>query len=152
RDQWHSMTRSGISARLGAHRPEPFLEIHPLDAKACGLTHGGFARVSTRHGACILKVMACAGQQRGSIFAPIHWSDANASSAPVGDLVAPKVDPFSGQPEAKATPVAVAPVAFAYRGFALAREPLILPDGTWWARVALPGAAGTLFATNDAPM
>ena len=31
-------------------------------------------------------------------------------------------------------------------------EPLALPDGTWWARVALPGAAGILFATNDAPM
>ena len=31
------------------------------------------------------------------------------------------------------------------------REPLALPDGTWWARVALPGAAGILFATNDAP-
>jgi len=53
-------------------------------------------------------------------------------------LVSPQTDPFSGQPEAKATPAAVAPVAFAYRGFALAREPLTLPDGTWWARVALP--------------
>jgi assimilatory nitrate reductase catalytic subunit len=152
RDQWHSMTRSGQSPKLGAHKPEPFLEIHPLDAKAHGLSNNGFARVRSRHGACTLKVVTSASQQRGSIFAPIHWSDANASSARVGDLVSPQVDPFSGQPEAKATPVAVAPVAFAYRGFALAREPLTLPDGTWWARVALPGTAGTLFATNDAPM
>jgi assimilatory nitrate reductase catalytic subunit len=100
----------------------------------------------------MLKVVTSASQQRGSIFAPIHWSDANASSARVGDLVSPQTDPFSGQPETKATPVAVVPVGFAYRGFALAREPLTLPEDTWWARVALPGAAGTLFATNDAPM
>src|SRR6266567_1394564 len=34
RDQWHTMTRSGQSARLGAHMPEPFVEVHPVDAKA----------------------------------------------------------------------------------------------------------------------
>jgi assimilatory nitrate reductase catalytic subunit len=152
RDQWHSMTRSGQSPKLGAHKPEPFLEIHPLDAKTHGLANNGFARVRSRHGAGTLKVVTSASQQRGSIFAPIHWSDANASSARIGDLVSPQTDPFSGQPEAKATPVAVAPVTFAYRGFALARQPLAMPAGTWWARVALPGAAGMLFATNDAPM
>ena len=37
RDQWHSMTRTGQSPKLGAHKPEPFVEIHPLDAKAHGL-------------------------------------------------------------------------------------------------------------------
>lgn len=152
RDQWHSMTRTGLSARLGAHRPEPFVEIHPLDAKASGLTHGGFARVSSRHGTCVLKVSCCAGQQRGSIFVPIHWSDTSASSARVGDLVAPHTDPFSGQPEAKATPAKVEPVAFACRGFALARSPIALPESAWWARVALPDASGCLFASDDGPM
>ena len=152
RDQWHSMTRSGQSSKLAAHKPEPFLEIHPLDAKIYGLSHDGFARVGSRHGACTLKVVTSASQQRSSVFAPIHWSDTSASSARVGDLVSPQTDPFSGQPEAKATPVAVAAVTFAYRGFALARKPLALPEGTWWVRVALPdGAAGTLFAANDAP-
>ena len=29
RDQWHTMTRSGLSPRLGAHAPEPFVEVHP---------------------------------------------------------------------------------------------------------------------------
>jgi assimilatory nitrate reductase catalytic subunit len=152
RDQWHSMTRSGQSPKLGAHRPEPFVEVHPLDAKAYGLSPGGFARVESRHGSCILKVVTSAGQQRGSVFAPIHWSDTNASSARVGGLVSPQTDPYSGQPEAKATPVAVAPVAFAYRGFAMARTPLALPPGTWWSQVALAGSTGWLLATNDAPM
>ena len=32
RDQWHTMTRSGTSPRLGQHLPEPFVEVHPDDA------------------------------------------------------------------------------------------------------------------------
>ncbi len=149
RDQWHSMTRSGLSPTLGAHRPEPLVEVHPADAEQHGISHNGFATVSTAHGRCILKVAVSAAQQRGSIFAPIHWSDLTASSARIGDLVAPFTDPFSGQPEAKATPAAIAPVEFAWRGFALSRRPLALPSGTWWARIAMPDASGCTFATNE---
>ncbi len=29
RDQWHTMTRTGASPRLGQHLPEPFVEISP---------------------------------------------------------------------------------------------------------------------------
>ena len=47
------MTRTGMSPRLGAHRPEPFVEVHPHDASAHGLADGGFARVATAHGACV---------------------------------------------------------------------------------------------------
>ena len=149
RDQWHTMTRSGLSPTLGAHRPEPFIEVHPADAEAYGLRHDGFAKVSTAYGSCILKVVVSDAQRRGSVFAPIHWSDLNASSARIGDLVTPATDPFSGQPEFKATPTAIAPVDFAWRGFALSRRPLALPSGTWWARVAVPDASGCTFATNQ---
>jgi len=149
RDQWHTMTRSGLSPRLALHCPEPFVEVNPDDARAAGLDPGGFARVTTRHGAAVLKVAVSESQRPGSLFAPIHWSDATASSARIGDLVAPETDPLSGQPEAKATPAAIAPAAFAARGFALARRPLALPDGTWWARVAVAGGTGYVLATND---
>ena len=99
RDQWHTMTRTGTSPRLGAHLPEPFVEVHPDDAARHGLADGSFARVTTDHGQCTLKVVVSARQQRGMLFAPIHWSEANASAARVGALVAPVTDPFSGQPE-----------------------------------------------------
>ena len=55
-----------------------------------------------------LKVVVSERQQRGMLFAPIHWSDENASAARVGALVAPVTDPYSGQPETKATPAAIA--------------------------------------------
>ncbi len=151
RDQWHTMTRSGMSARLGAHLPEPFVEVHPTDAKAMELVDGGFAKVTTRWGSCVLKVAVSDRQRRGSLFAPIHWSDETASAARIGDLVMPETDRYSGQPDSKATPATIAPVHFAYRGFALTRQPIDLPDGTWWARVAVANAHGLLLATNEGP-
>ena len=60
RDQWHTMTRTGMSARLGAHLPEPFVEVHPDDAARYGLADGSFARVTTDHGQCTLKVVVSA--------------------------------------------------------------------------------------------
>jgi assimilatory nitrate reductase catalytic subunit len=149
RDQWHTMTRTGLSPRLGQHMPEPFVEIHPADALSFGIKD--FARVATAHGEGIFRVHLSEGQQRGSLFVPIHWNAETASAARACDLVAPATDPYSGQPEAKATPASIAPVEYAYRGFMLTRQPVELPAETWWARVALGGGIGTLIATNEAP-
>jgi assimilatory nitrate reductase catalytic subunit len=148
RDQWHTMTRSGISPRLGQHLPEPFVEVHPDDAAKFGVVDGGFARIVTDYGQCILKVAVSERQQRGMLFAPIHWSEATASSARVGALVAPFTDPFSGQPENKATPASITPYEYVFRGFALSRVQLKLPGHAWWTRVAVTGGYGYLFADN----
>jgi assimilatory nitrate reductase catalytic subunit len=148
RDQWHTMTRTGLSPRLGAHLPEPFVEIHPDDASKYGITDDSFARVTTDYGQCILKAVVSARGQRGTLFAPIHWSEANTSGARVGALVAPLTDPFSGQPESKATPAAIAPYEYVFRGFILARKELELPTSLWWARAAVAGGYGYLFADN----
>src|SRR3984885_4867849 len=148
RDQWHTMTRSGISPRLSQHLPEPFVEIHPGDATRFGVTDGDFARVTTDYGQCTLRVAVSERQQRGMLFAPIHWSEATASAARVGALVAPFTDPYSGQPENKATPVSIAPYEYVFRGFVLSRVRLDLPDHAWWARVAVVGGFGYLFADN----
>jgi assimilatory nitrate reductase catalytic subunit len=100
------MTRSGMSPRLSAHSPEPLVDIHPDDAAASGITDGGFARVTTPHGSAVFRVCLRRGQQRGSIFAPIHWSNATAADAHVGAMAMAENDPLSGQPELKATPAA----------------------------------------------
>ena len=148
RDQWHTMTRTGASPRLGQHLPEPFVEVHPDDALRFGVFDDGFARVTTDYGRCTLKVIVSDRQQRGMLFAPIHWSEATASAARVGALVAPFTDPFSGQPENKATPASIAPYEYVFRGFALSRRPLELPPHALWARVAVTGGYGYLLADN----
>ena len=148
RDQWHTMTRTGASPRLGQHLPEPFVEVHPDDALKYGVTDESFARITTDYGQCTLKVVVSERQQRGMLFAPIHWSEANATRARVGSLVAPHTDPFSGQPENKATPASIAPYEYVFRGFALSRKPIALPAHAWSARVAVTGGYGYLFADN----
>ena len=110
RDQWHTMTRSGQSPRLGQHLPEPFVEVHPDDALKFGVTDDSFARVTTDYGQCTLKVVVSERQQRGMLFAPIHWSESTATGSRVGALVAPFTDAFSGQPENKATPASITPI------------------------------------------
>ena len=142
----------GPEPAAGRSSAEPFVEVHPADAAAAGLRDGGFARVRSRYGACVLKVVVSESQRRGSLFAPIHWSDETASCARVGDLVMPANDLYSGQPEAKATPAVIEPIVFAYRGFALTRAPLALPEETWWARAAVANGVGTLLASNDEPV
>jgi assimilatory nitrate reductase catalytic subunit len=133
RDQWHTMTRTGLSPRLCVHIAEPYVEIHPDDATRLGLEQGTLASVSTAHGTATLRALVNCGQQPGSLFVPIHWSAENSSGARIGALVQAATDPVSGQPEAKATPAGIAPLPAAYYGFALSRRPLHLSGLTYWA-------------------
>ena len=113
------------------------MSVHPSDAARFGLADGGLARVSNQHGAATYRVTVTTNQERGSLFVPIHWTDETASDARTGSLVHAIVDPFSGQPDAKATPVTVAPVAVRAAGFMLARRRLPLPRSTFWAWSAI---------------
>ena len=132
RDQWHTMTRTGIAPRLSQHVAEPFLEIHPEDAARLGLEHAWLARASNAQGAVILRALLTDRQPKGSVFAPIHWTDRNASAARVDALIAANVDPISGQPESKACAVQIEPWPAAWFGFALTREkPKDIPAGYW---------------------
>lgn len=148
RDHWHTMTRTGLSPRLSAHIAEPSVSLHPADIARFGLADGGFARLANAHGAATLKVVADPGVAEGTAFAPIHWSGETASDARIGALTQPACDPYSGQPEMKATPVSATPVAYRSEGFVLSREPFALPGESWWARLAVQGGEGRLFATD----
>jgi len=128
------------------------IEVHPGDAAHARLTDGGFARVATAQGHCIVKVVVTEDQRPGSIFLPIHWSGDTASCARADDLVAPHTDPYSGQPEAKATPASIEPVTFAMRGFIRTHRPIALPNATWWTRVASADGHEYRIASDHGPM
>ena len=66
-------------------------------------------------------------------FAPIHWTDQLASSARIDTLVAANVDPVSGQPELKHTPVRITPFAAAWYGFAIGTAKPLLSKSDYWA-------------------
>ncbi|HVJ03492.1 MAG TPA: molybdopterin-dependent oxidoreductase [Sphingomonas sp.] len=143
RDQWHTMTRTGLSPKLARHREEPLVEVHPEDIEALGLTDGGLARVSTPQGESIFRVAASDGQRRGEIFTPIHWTDQQATGGRTGLLPRPLTDPHSGQPGFKSTPAAIAPVPVEWRGFLLATGEIERPACLWAVRVAVP--SGSLY-------
>jgi assimilatory nitrate reductase catalytic subunit len=134
RDQWHTMTRTGLSARLGSHLPEPYVDMHPQDVLLAAVRVGELARVTSRWGSAIVRVRTSGEIQRRTLFVPIHWNNSNASDARVGALVNPVVDPVSGEPELKHTPVRVEPFMVSWHGFALSRKPLAMQDVAWWVR------------------
>ncbi|HTT07842.1 MAG TPA: molybdopterin-dependent oxidoreductase [Gammaproteobacteria bacterium] len=110
RDHWHTMTRTGKSARLSAHTPEPYIDVHPVDAQSHGLTHNQLARIESRWGSAVGRVHISATQRPGELFMPMHWNDQYAALARVDAVVNPAVDPHSGQPELKHTPVRIQPL------------------------------------------
>jgi assimilatory nitrate reductase catalytic subunit len=135
RDQWHTMTRTGRSPRLAEHVPEPFIDLHPQDALLCGVKEGELARVTSRWGAVVARIQHGGGIARGSAFMPIHWSGQTASDARVGAVVNPAVDPVSGEPEFKHTPVRIEPFGVAWFGFILSRGELALREAANWTRI-----------------
>ena len=151
RDHWHTMTRTGLSPRLARHREAPFVEVHPDDAARIGLIDGGMARVTTEHGVAELRVVAARSQRRGDLFAPIHWTAATAGRARVGALTHALVDPFSGQPDSKATPAAIAPSLISAEGFLVSRQRIALPDWLAHARMAVPNGEAITFASAERP-
>ncbi|WP_417523259.1 molybdopterin-dependent oxidoreductase [Marinovum sp.] len=137
RDQWHTMTRTALSPRLSAHLAEPFLDIHPADAAGLGLRPADLVEVESPQGSAILRARISTDVQRGDVFAPIHWTGETAPSARIDALVAPVVDPVSGQPESKAGVVAVTRLEAAWYGFAVSSTDLA-PDCAYWARARTP--------------
>ncbi|PHY22626.1 nitrate reductase [Caulobacter sp. BP25] len=137
RDQWHTMTRTGLAPDLCRHAPEPYVEIHPEDAEAVGLKDGDLARVATARAEAVAVAKVSDRQRRGSLFMPMHWTDAFAPSGRANSLVAPNVDPTSGQPEFKHTPARVRPYRETWKGFFLSRSALMSPLGAdlVWRRI-----------------
>lgn len=136
RDQWHTMTRTGKAARLFRHIGEPFLSVHPDDA--AGLDDGGLAVVESQWGRGMLRVMLDYGMRRGAVFAPMHWTAEFCGAGRVNNAVNPAVDPVSGQPEFKHTPVRVSVAPMQWHGFVLARRLLAL-ETPWCTMIPLGG-------------
>ncbi|GAB4271411.1 MAG: nitrate reductase [Methylomicrobium sp.] len=126
RDQWHTMTRTGLSPKLNAHRPEPLVEIHPIDAENAGVKNNELATITSRWGNMIARVVITEHQQPGSLFVPMHWNAQSASRGRVGALVNPVVDPDSGQPESKQTPVSIMSYQTVWHATILSRTALTL--------------------------
>lgn len=133
RDQWHTMTRTGVAPSLSRHIVEPFVEIHPADARALDIPPAGLARLSNAKGSVILRALVTDRQRKGSLFAPIHWTQQNSSCGRIDALVGANTDPISGQPNSKGAFVSIEPWPAAWFGFALTRDKPTCIDAGYWA-------------------
>ncbi len=135
RDQWHTMTRTAIAAKLNQHKPEPFVEVHPADAAQYGLLPDSLASIESTLGSMIARVQITDSQQQGSLFVPMHWTDQYASRGRMGALVNPVVDPISKQPESKHTPVRIKAYQPVWQGFILSRRELAIDVPEYWVKI-----------------
>ncbi|WP_426125983.1 molybdopterin-dependent oxidoreductase [Pararhizobium sp. PWRC1-1] len=151
RDQWHTMTRTGKSARLSAHIAEPFAEIHPRDAMEIGIATAGLVEIESPYGKAVARALVTDRQARGSLFVPMHWNDQFAAKARIDAVVAPITDPLSGQPASKNVAVAARPLKVASYGFAVsAAKPQGL-NTIYWALAKADGGWRLELAFDPAP-
>jgi assimilatory nitrate reductase catalytic subunit len=135
RDQWHTMTRTGLSPKLSQHRREPLVEVHPDDAARFRLTDGGLARVRTSVGTTVFRVQVTDSQRIGELFVPMHWTDQISSGGRADLLPRQDRDPLSGQPGFKNTPAMIWAVQPEWTGFLITQTLPAMPDCLYWTKV-----------------
>jgi assimilatory nitrate reductase catalytic subunit len=151
RDHWHTMTRTGKSAKLSAHVAEPFCEIHPNDAKTLHVEDATLVTLSNERGSLVLRALITPRQRKGAVFAPMHWSDQNAANARIDRLVAPDVDPISGQPALKASLVSIKPFTPSVYGFGVSSFEPQPHDLPYFAKAIANDGWRLEFAFGNAP-
>lgn len=137
RDQWHTMNRSALAPELNRHTPEPYVEMHPVDAREAGLADGMLARVRTPRGEAVAIAKVTDRQRPGSLFMPMHWTTTHAAQGRTNHLIGPERDAASGQPEFKHTPARLSAWRDTWRGAFFARRRYDCPAGSSliWRRI-----------------
>ncbi len=146
RDQWHTMTRTGLVPKLFSHRAEPYVEISPQDAQALLLKDADLAEVSGTEGKSILRVLVSDTVAKGQVFQPMHWSAHFASEAKVNAATLAMVDPISNQPALKSSQISIKPFAAAWHGFGVSLQ-AVQPTTQYWAK--RPLISGQSFECAD---
>ncbi|QOL24870.1 molybdopterin-dependent oxidoreductase [Thalassotalea sp. LPB0316] len=103
RDQWHTMTRTGLTEKLFTTQDQPFVAINIDDAKKQGIKNFDLLAIENQYGKVILPAQLDSNQAAGELFVPIHWNQQFASHANVSSLYPIIIDQISGQPQLKQT-------------------------------------------------
>jgi len=108
---WHTQTRTGRVPKIQKMYPNPFIEIHPRDAKELGITDDSLVEVRSRRGSSRFPAKVTKAIAPGTVFVPMHWGALWADNAEANTLTHPEACPDSQQPELKACAVQLVPVA-----------------------------------------
>ena len=168
RDQWHTMSRTGLAADLGEHTPEPFVAVHPDTAHELGLvsdisgrsasdsssssyklsasdsfSHAlrqpPIVRVKSLQGECQARLVVTKDVQKEQVFMPIHWNGTTAKNSKPCDLILPNVDGASGQPEFKHTPITLEACVYKSEAALISESILDCDEFDYWVRQRVEG-------------
>jgi assimilatory nitrate reductase catalytic subunit len=133
RDQWHSMTRTGLVARLFSHSPEPEIVVSEADLQKHNHSDHDLVRVTSRRGSLVMKIRASADMRPGDAFVAMHWGGRFTSGVGSNALTVAAIDPYSKQPELKHAVIRIEPFAARWRGaFAAAATPDLQRGAAAW--------------------
>lgn len=118
RDQWHTMSRSGLVPALTRHAEEPFVYLHPGDMKRYKIAGDALVRIKTRRGHIVLPAMADENLKPGHAWLPMHWGSGFMAGHGVNALSSNVRDPVSHQPELKHSAAAVEALKYAWHATA----------------------------------
>jgi ferredoxin-nitrate reductase len=107
---WHSLTRTGKSAKLMKRDPAPYIELHPDDAERLHVAEGTLVQVTSRRGTIRLAARLCDSLRRGMVFVPFHWGDLWSEGNAANYLTISAIGRIAKQPELKFCAVSVEPV------------------------------------------
>jgi assimilatory nitrate reductase catalytic subunit len=109
RDQWHCMSRSGLSTKQFKHAPEPVLEMNANDMARRQLVPNSLVRARSKRGQQYFAVQASESLRSGQAFLSMHWGPEYLLRGGVNMLTNSAFDPLSKQPELKACAVEISP-------------------------------------------
>jgi predicted molibdopterin-dependent oxidoreductase YjgC len=96
-EHWHTRTKTGRIPILEHLAPEAWVEVHPRDAAARGLSSGDWARLESRRNAIErIRVRVTTIVRPGEVFVPFHWEDRCANWLTIDEF-----DPISREPNYK---------------------------------------------------
>jgi ferredoxin-nitrate reductase len=107
KNQWHTMTRTGKVENLLKSCREPFVELHPQDARRYGVQDGDFVELTSRRGKLVAQARVTAAIASGICFVPFHWGRSMGFYKCANNLTLNAYDPVSKEPELKAAAVRV---------------------------------------------
>ena len=100
-EHFHTRTRTGKVGNLNKFSPTPYMEMNPDAAKELGITHGGYARLTSRRGDAIVMVQLTQRVPPNMIFIPFHFYEC------VNRIALGLLDPHSRQPAFKQAAVKI---------------------------------------------
>jgi len=103
-EAYHSRTQTGRSAGIEYLLSHESLEVHPDDAEALGLVHGGMAKMASARGEIEIEVKVTDMSPQGTVFTSFSFAE-----VPVNILTGSGYDPVTQTAELKVCPVRVEP-------------------------------------------